>query len=171
MSVSSGGSLKSTQGGTATGELLMLLHYRPTRARAPGRLAPRDRDALWRLTPTATLPGATPLGATGQTTWSPPTPSITAADQGHSSPSITKCGLPSTSPVRPTSLRSTRSHSRAGRRLDPSSTKRDPTSRCLVPSARGSMLTTGSATVMYANLHLLSIIPSMLARHANLIDG
>lgn len=150
MFVSSGGSLISPRGGMATGELLTLLHCRQTQARALGRLAPTDRDALLQPMATTTLREATV--ATGQTTWTPPTTSIATADPtcspGHSSPKITKYGPPSTSLVQPIRLRSSKSHNQAARRLDPSSTKRDLTTPCLVPSAQGSMLTTGSATVM-----------------------
>lgn len=148
--MSSGGPLTSSRGGMATGELLMLLRCRRTQVRALGRLAPTDRDALLRLMPTTPPPEATV--ATGQTTWTPPTTSIATADPtrspGHSSPKITKSGPPSISPAQPTSLRSSRRYSQAARRPDPSSTRRDPTTPCLLPSARGSMLTTGSATVM-----------------------
>lgn len=169
MFVSSGGSLRSSRGGMATGELLMLLHCRRIQARTLGRLAPTDRDALLRLMPTT--PQQEAEVATGQTTWTPPTTSIAMADPtrspGHSSQAkITKSGPPSTSLVQPTRRRT---DNQAARRLDPSSNRRDPTTPCLLPSVRGSMLTTGSATVMYATLHLLLIL-CMLARHGHLMD-
>lgn len=130
----------------------MLLHCRRTQARALALPAPADRDALLRLMPATPPPEATV--AIGQTTWTPPTTPNTTADPtsstGPSSPKITKSGPPSTSLVRPTRLRSSRKYSQAARRLGPSSTRRDPTTPCLLPTALESMLTTGSATVMYA---------------------
>ncbi len=168
MFVSSGGSLKSSRGGMAMGELLMLLHCRRIQVRALWRLAPADRDALLRLMPTT--PQLEAAVATGQTIWTPPTTSNATADptrsQGHSSPKITKSGPRSTNLVQPTRRKT---GYQGARRLDPSSNRRDPTTPCQIPSVQGSMLTTGSATVMYANLQLL-IILFMLARHGHLMD-
>ena len=151
MFVSSGWSVKSSQGGMAMGELFMLLHCRRTHAGALGRLAPTDRDALFWLMATTPLQEA--MVATGQLTRTPPTTSIRTADPTcspvHSNPKITKSGSPSTSQVQPIKGWS-RSYNQAARRLGPSSTKRDPIALYLLLSVQGSKLTTGYATVMYA---------------------
>lgn len=151
MFVPSGGSVTSFRGGMATGELLTLLRRRRTKAMDLGWLAPTDRDGLLWLMPTIS-----PLEATvtiGLTTWTPQTTSIATADptysQVHSSPKISKSGLPSINLVQPTSLRS-RNHNQAARPLGPSNTRRDPITPYLLLSVQGSMLATGSATVMYA---------------------
>lgn len=155
----------------ATGELPMLLHCRRIKVRVLGGLAPTDRDALLRLMPTT--PALEAKVPTGQPILTPPTTSIPTADptcsSGHNSPKITKSGPPFTSLVQPTWPRISRKYRQAARRMD-SSTKRDPTAPCLHPSAQGSMLTTGSAIVMYAHLHLPLIIVSRMARHRHLMD-
>ncbi len=155
------------------GELLTLLHCRQIKVRDLQRLPSTDRLVLLRQM--HTTPPAEATLATGQTTLSPPTTVIATVDPmcgpEHSSPKITKSGPPSISLVQTTSMK----YNQAARRMDPSCTKKDLTTPCLLLSAQGSMLTTGPATVMYANLHLLLLLlllitPIMLARHRRLMD-
>lgn len=171
LSLPTGGSLMSSQGSMATGGLLMLLRCRGIKVRVLGGIAPTDRDALLRLMPTA--PALEAKVVTGHTSLTPPTTSIPTADPTcrlrHKSPQITKCGPPSTGRAQPTRPRSGMKYNRAARRMN-SSTKADPTVPCLHLSARGSMPTTGSATVMYAHLHLPLINLSMMARRGHLGD-
>lgn len=155
MCVSTGGSVTSSLGGMAMGEHLLLLRCRRTQTRALGWLTHTDRDALLRRMPTTPLLEA--MVATGQTTWTPPTTSATTADPT-CSPKITKSGLPSTSLAQPTRLRSSRKYPQEARPQDFSSTRRDPTTPCLLPSVQESMLTTSSATVMYAAFVILSML-------------
>lgn len=130
------------------GKVLTLLHCRQIQGRPLGRIIPTDRGALLLLKAAILLLEAT--ASTGQTHL---TTNISTADPscrpGHSSPKITTSGRPSTSPVQPIRLRSSRSNNQAARPLDPSSTRRDLTIHYLLPSVQGSVLTTGSATLMY----------------------
>lgn len=151
MVLSLGGAVKSSQGGMAMGELLMLLLCRKTQARALWLPTPTGRDALLQLMLTTLLPEA--MVAKGQKTWAPETTSITTDDPtcspGHSSPKITKSGPPSTSLVQPAQWRS-RSYNQAVRHLGPSNTMRDHITLCHLLSVLEKLLTTESATVMYA---------------------
>lgn len=149
----------------------MLRRCRRLEARVLGGLTPTDRDALLQLM--HTTPAPEPMVATGQTTLTPPTTSTRTAGPTHSSglnsPKITKSGPHSTSLVWPVRPRYPRKFHQVARHMD-SSTRRDPTAPCLHPSAKGSMLTTGSAILMYAHLHLPFIIFSMMTKHENLMD-
>lgn len=150
----------------------MLRRCRQLEARVLGGLTPTDRDALLQLM--HITPAPKPMVATGQTTLTPPTTSAHTAgptrSSGLNSPQITKSGLHSTSLVWPVRPRHPRKFHQVARRID-SSTRRDPTAPCLHPSAKGSMLTTGSAILMYARLHFPFIICSMIAKHEHSMDS
>lgn len=151
MFVCSGELLTSFQGDMAMGKVLTLLRCSWIQGRPFGRLSPRDKDAMLLLLPTIPLLEATAL--TGQTLICLTTANIPSADPtcrpGHSNTKISTSGLPSISLVQPTRVRSSRSNNQAARPLDPSSTRRDLTIHYLLPSVQESILTTGSATVMY----------------------
>lgn len=131
-------------------ELLMLLCCKQLERKLEGSIL-TDRDVQLQLK--KTTPAEEGKGATGQTILTPLSTSVSTADptclSGHKSPQIARSGPLSTSLF----LKAQAMSSRMYRRMY-SSNKRDPTTPCPLPSAQGSTLTTRSAIVMYAQLHL-----------------
>lgn len=131
-------------------ELLMLLCCNQLERILEGSIL-TDRDVQLQLK--QTTPAEEAKVATGQTI---STPLSNTADptclSKHKSPKIARSGPLSTSLVLKTQAMSGRKYHPAWRMY--SSNKRDPTTPCPVPSAQGSTLTTRSAIVMYAHLHL-----------------